>query len=143
MAADLRSGTSERVLSQSKVAGLALQLERRRLGELLTRMQSTLTAPCPASTRLGSSVTMRYIWRSKEVAMVITVELDPDTDQRLEELAARTGKSKAEHAAEILKYGIEDVEDYYSALEVTKRIERGEEKVYSLEEVIRDLGLER
>lgn len=86
---------------------------------------------------------MRYIWRSKEVAMVITVELDPDTDQRLEELAARTGKSKAEHAAEILKYGIEDVEDYYSALEVTKRIERGEEKVYSLEEVIRDLGLER
>lgn len=86
---------------------------------------------------------MRYIWRSKEVAMVITVELDRDTDQRLEELAARTGKSKAEHAAEILKYGIEDVEDYYSALEVTKRIERGEEKVYSLEEVIRDLGLER
>lgn len=85
---------------------------------------------------------MRYIWRSKEVAMVITVELDRDTDQRLEELAARTGKSKAEHAAEILKYGIEDVEDYYSALEVTKRIERGEERVYTAEQLRRELGLE-
>lgn len=75
--------------------------------------------------------------------MVITVELDRDTDQRLADLAARTGKSKAEHAAEILKYGVEDVEDYYRALEVSQRIERGEEKVYSLDEVIRDLGLER
>ena len=75
--------------------------------------------------------------------MVITVELDRDTDKRLDELAARTGKSKSEHAAEILKYGIEDVEDYYRALEVSRRIESGEEQVYSLEEVMRDLGLER
>ncbi len=74
--------------------------------------------------------------------MVITVELDRDTDQRLAELAARTGKSKAEHAAEILKYGIEDVEDYYSAVEVVARIERGEEKVYSSDELRRELGLE-
>jgi RHH-type rel operon transcriptional repressor/antitoxin RelB len=86
---------------------------------------------------------VRYIWRSKEIAMVITVELDRDTDERLDELAARTGKSKSEHAAEILKYGIEDVEDYYKAVEVSRRIESGEEKVYSLEEVMRDLGLER
>jgi RHH-type transcriptional regulator, rel operon repressor / antitoxin RelB len=75
--------------------------------------------------------------------MVLTVELDRDTDERLADLAARTGKSKAEHAAEILKYGIEDVEDYYKAVEVSERIKRGEEKVYSLEEVMRDLGLER
>ena len=75
--------------------------------------------------------------------MVISVELDRDTDERLAELAARTGKTKAEHAAEILKYGIEDVEDYYKALEVSQRIERGEERTYSLEEVMRDLGLER
>jgi RHH-type rel operon transcriptional repressor/antitoxin RelB len=88
------------------------------------------------------ALTVRYICRSKEIAVVITVELDRDTDQRLEELAARTGKSKAEHAAEILKYGIEDVEDYYTALEVTKRIERGEERVYTAEELRRELGLE-
>ena len=86
---------------------------------------------------------MRYIWRNKEAAMVITVELDRDTDRRLAELSARTGKSQAEHGAEMLKYGAEEVEDYYGALEVSKRIERGEEKVYSLDEVMRDLGLGR
>lgn len=75
--------------------------------------------------------------------MVITVDVDLETDQRLDELSARTGKSKAEHAAEILKYGIEDVEDYYRAVEVSERIRRGEEKVYSLDEVIADLGLDR
>lgn len=85
---------------------------------------------------------MRYIWRNKEAAMVITVELDRDTDRRLAELSARTGKSKAEHAAEILKYGIEDVEDYYRADEVWQRVKRGEEKVYSSDELRRELGLE-
>ncbi len=74
--------------------------------------------------------------------MTITVELDDDTDRRLGELAARTGRTKAEHAAEILKYGIEDVEDYYTAFAVSERIRRGEEKTYPLEEVMRDLGLE-
>lgn len=74
--------------------------------------------------------------------MVITVELDRDTDERLERLAARTGKTKAEHAAEILKYGIEDVEDYYRADEVWRRVQRGEEKVCSSGELRRELGLE-
>lgn len=74
--------------------------------------------------------------------MVITVELDSDTDERLERLAARTGKTKAEHAAESLKYGIEDVEDYYRADEVWRRVQRGEEKVYSSGELRRELGLE-
>jgi RHH-type transcriptional regulator, rel operon repressor / antitoxin RelB len=74
--------------------------------------------------------------------MSITVELDRDTDQRLAELAARTGKSKAEHAAEILKYGIEDVEEYYNALEVSRRVASGEERVYSSDELRRELGLD-
>jgi RHH-type rel operon transcriptional repressor/antitoxin RelB len=79
---------------------------------------------------------------SKEAHMSTTVELDRDTDQRLEELAARTGKSKAEHIAEIVKFGIEDVEDYYLAVEVSERIRRGEEKVISSADLRRELGLE-
>jgi len=74
--------------------------------------------------------------------MTLTVELDADTDRRLSELAARTGKSKAEHAAEILKYGIEDVEDYYDAVAISDRVQRGEERVYSSAEVRRHLGLD-
>lgn len=39
--------------------------------------------------------------------MVITVDVDRDTDQRLTKLAARTGKTKADHAAEIIRYKID------------------------------------
>lgn len=75
--------------------------------------------------------------------MVIAVEVDRETDRRLAELAARTGKTKEEHAAEIIQFGLEEVEDYYRAVEVSERVRRGEEKVYPLEEVMHDLGLER
>lgn len=75
--------------------------------------------------------------------VVISVELDRETDRRLAELAERTGKSKAEHAADIIKYGIEEVEDYYRAVEVSERVRRGEEKLYPLADVMRDLGVER
>jgi len=74
--------------------------------------------------------------------MTITIELDDDTDRRLAELAARTGRGKAEHAAEILKYGMDEVEDYYDALDVSERVRSGDERVYSAEEVRRELGLE-
>lgn len=116
-------------------------MERRRLGELLTR-NNYASWTARRKQWLGGMVRVRYIWRSKETAMVITVELDRDTDQRLAALAARTGKSKAEHAAEILKYGIEDVEDHYRADDVWQRVQRGEERVVSSEELRRELGLE-
>ena len=74
--------------------------------------------------------------------MTITIELDDDTDRRLAKLAARTGRSKAEHAAEILKYGMDEVEDYYDALDVSESVRRGQERVFSAEEVRRELGLE-
>jgi RHH-type rel operon transcriptional repressor/antitoxin RelB len=37
---------------------------------------------------------------------------------------------------------LQDMEDYYDAVEVMERVRRGEEKVYTLEEVARDLGLD-
>jgi RHH-type transcriptional regulator, rel operon repressor / antitoxin RelB len=86
---------------------------------------------------------MRYIQlEARSLPMVISVDLDRDTDQRLEELAARTGKSKAEHAAQIIQFGLEDVEDYYKAVEASERIRRGEETVYSSDELRRELGLD-
>lgn len=74
--------------------------------------------------------------------MTLTIELDEETNRRLDELAARTGKSKVEHAAEILKFGVEEVEDYYDAVAVSERVRRGEERVYSSEEIRRSLGLD-
>ncbi len=74
--------------------------------------------------------------------MTLTIEIDPEIDRRLDELAARTGESKADLLRNVLANGIEDVEDYFSAAAILKRIEAGEEKTYPLEEGLRELGLE-
>jgi predicted DNA-binding protein len=77
-----------------------------------------------------------------EIAMTLTVEIDADTERRLKALSDRTGLSEVEHVAQILKYGLEEVEDYYRASAIAERIRDGKEKTYPLEDVMRELGLE-
>jgi RHH-type rel operon transcriptional repressor/antitoxin RelB len=74
--------------------------------------------------------------------MPTTVRLSPDTERRLDALAARTGRTKAYYIRELIERSLEDVEDYYLAVEASERIRRGEEKTYTLEEVVRELGLD-
>lgn len=73
--------------------------------------------------------------------MATSVRLAPETEKRLDTLAARTGRTKAYYLREIIERGIEDMEDYYLASEVLERVRKGEEKVYSLDDVERRLGL--
>lgn len=73
--------------------------------------------------------------------MATSVRLAPETEKRLDTLAARTGRTKAYYLREIIERGIEDMEDYYLASEVLESVRKGEEKVYSLDEVERRLGL--
>ena len=73
--------------------------------------------------------------------MATSIRLAPDIEKRLDSLASQTGRTKAFYLRQIIKQGIEDMEDYYLAAEVLERIRQGKEKVYSLEEVERDLGL--
>jgi RHH-type rel operon transcriptional repressor/antitoxin RelB len=74
--------------------------------------------------------------------MTLTIKIDPDINRRLDELAARTGESKADLLRNALANGIEDVEDYFSAAAILRRVESGEEKTYPLEDVLRELDLE-
>ncbi len=74
--------------------------------------------------------------------MATSVRLDPETEKRLDMLAARTGRSKAYYLRELIERGMEDIEDYYLGSEVLERIRKGEEKVFTLSEVERELGLE-
>jgi RHH-type transcriptional regulator, rel operon repressor / antitoxin RelB len=74
--------------------------------------------------------------------MPTSVRLDQDIESRLNKLAQETGRTKAFYIREIIANGIEDIEDYYSAMKVLERVRRGEEKTYSSEEVRRALGLE-
>lgn len=73
--------------------------------------------------------------------MPTSVRLAADTEQRLDQLVTQTGRSKAFYLREIIEKGLEDIEDYYLGTEVLERIRKGEEKVFTLAEVERDLGL--
>jgi RHH-type transcriptional regulator, rel operon repressor / antitoxin RelB len=42
---------------------------------------------------------------------------------------------------ELVANGLEDLEDYYLAAATMERVRKGEEYVYSLDDVERDLGL--
>ncbi len=74
--------------------------------------------------------------------MPTTIRLAPDTEQRLDFLAARTGRSKAYYLREIIERGLEDMEDYYLAADVLERVRKGEERVHGAVDVRRDLGLD-
>lgn len=73
--------------------------------------------------------------------MPTSLRLAPETEKRLDFLAARTGRSKAYYLREIIEQGLEELEDYYLAAEVLDRVRSGKEKTRSLEEVERSLGL--
>jgi RHH-type rel operon transcriptional repressor/antitoxin RelB len=74
--------------------------------------------------------------------MPTSIRLDPETEQRLEQLAAKTGRTKAYYLREIIERGLEDLEDYYLAEAALERLRKGEEKIHSSAEVRKELGLD-
>jgi RHH-type rel operon transcriptional repressor/antitoxin RelB len=74
--------------------------------------------------------------------MPTTIRLEPEIEARLDALAARTKRTKAFYLRQLITNGLEDLEDYYDAVEASERIRRGEEKTHAWEDVRRDLGLE-
>ncbi|MBZ0090651.1 MAG: DUF6290 family protein [Sulfuricellaceae bacterium] len=73
--------------------------------------------------------------------MATSIRLAPEIEQRLDFLSAQTGRTKAFYLRQIIEDGLEDMEDYYLAAEVLERVRKGQEKVFSLDEVERDHGL--
>ena len=74
--------------------------------------------------------------------MPTSIRLDPAIEKRLDRLAARTGRTKAYYLRELVQGGLEDLEDYYLASATMERVRKGEERVYTLDEAERALGLE-
>lgn len=74
--------------------------------------------------------------------MATSVRLEPETERRLDALAAQTGRTKAYYLRELIERGLEDIEDYYRAEAAMERLRKGEERTHTLEEVRRDLGLD-
>ena len=74
--------------------------------------------------------------------MTTTITLSPESEERLDFLASQTGLSKSSLLQEMIERGMEDIEDYYLAIEVLERIRAGQERVYTSAEVRRELGLD-
>lgn len=74
--------------------------------------------------------------------MATSIRLAPETEQRLDFLASRTGRTKAFYLREMIERGLEDMEDYYLAVDVLERIRRGTENVCSSGDVRNDLNLD-
>jgi RHH-type transcriptional regulator, rel operon repressor / antitoxin RelB len=73
--------------------------------------------------------------------MATSIRLAPDTEQRLDFLAAQTGRTKAYYLREIIEQGLEEMEDYYLAASVLERVRKGQEQVQPAADVRKDLGL--
>lgn len=62
--------------------------------------------------------------------------------ERMKSLADAAGQSPNDFISEAILEHIEDIEDVMRAEEVLRKIEAGESRTYTLEEVERRLGLE-
>ena len=74
--------------------------------------------------------------------MATSIRLVPETEQRLDYLAAQTGRTKAYYLRKIIENGLDDIEDYYLAADVLERVRKGEEQVVSSQNVRKALGLD-
>ncbi len=75
--------------------------------------------------------------------MTISVRLPNDMEQRLSTLAHKTGRKKSFYVKEALMHYLEDLEDIYDAEKTLEDIKAGRERVISMEEMEKAVGLER
>ena len=74
--------------------------------------------------------------------MATTVRLEAATEQRLDQLAQLTGRTKAFYLRQLIEAGLYDLEDAYLGAAVVERIRLGQERTTSLDDVVSELGLD-
>jgi len=74
--------------------------------------------------------------------MAVSIRLDPEIEQRLDHLAAQTGRAKSYYLRELIEGGLEDLEDFYLADATMERVRRGSEKLLYAHQVRKDLDLD-
>jgi len=70
-------------------------------------------------------------------AKMLAIRLPPDIEKRLDELSKKTGRTKTYYAREALEEYIDDLEDYYLAVDRVNNPGRR----WTMEEVEKELGL--
>jgi len=74
--------------------------------------------------------------------MAVSIRLDPEIEQRLDQLASQTGRAKSYYLRELIEGGLDDLEDFYLADATMERVRKGTEKVFTTAKVRKDLGLD-
>ena len=72
---------------------------------------------------------------------MLAIRLPADIEKRLDDLAKKTGRTKTFYACQAILEHLEDLEDMYLAQAVIERIDAGQEQIFSLDEVEKELGL--
>jgi RHH-type rel operon transcriptional repressor/antitoxin RelB len=78
-----------------------------------------------------------YTYFSAIFMYMLAIRLDQEIEGRLEQLAKKTGRTKTYYAREAILQHLEDMEDYYLAVEVIQN----PGKLYTADEAKRELGL--
>ena len=73
----------------------------------------------------------------------IATRLPEELNNRLEALAKRTDRSRSYYIRQALAIHLDELEDIYFAEITFERVRSGEEPIYSLNEVERELELDR
>jgi RHH-type rel operon transcriptional repressor/antitoxin RelB len=74
--------------------------------------------------------------------MAVSIRLDPEIEQRLDQLASQTGRAKSYYLRELIEGGLDDLEDFYLADATMERVRKGAEKVLTAAQTRKDLGLD-
>ena len=80
---------------------------------------------------------MLYAYSDAINVSMLSISLDAEIEERLSALARKTGRTKTFYAREAILEHLDDMEDYYLAIETLQDPGR----LYSREEVKRELGL--
>lgn len=73
---------------------------------------------------------------------MLAIRLPADIERRLEALAEATGRTKTFYAREAIVEHMDDLEDLFLAEHILEDIRAGRAKTSSLEDVMREHGLE-
>lgn len=71
-----------------------------------------------------------------------SIRLPGEVDERLERLAAETGRSKSFYLRELVTSGLDRLEYEYGIMRDVEDIRAGRQRSYSLDEVEAELGLD-
>ena len=85
---------------------------------------------------------MLYLYSSVEMRRMLAIRLSDEVEQRLAELARKTGRSKTFYARQAILAHLDEMEDIYLAEQQMIEIRAGRLQTRSLEDVMNRYGLE-